>query len=147
MDTKDIDEAFLSANDFSQAEDVIAAHASMEWPGDYSMQEHIIGQGREALHYLMNYVPPNMHPMVFKVIRIKAFIDWPMDLSMRWHVEQQQQEATFFLEAAWNTTDQKRIALLKKARSEWPDDFVMQYHVYGQQVQAGIDLGAISPEA
>lgn len=82
-----------SADDYSDADQVIKEHCAAEWPDDFFMQKSSIEQQKQAVSKLKKGRPADITENEFSVIRKKAALDWPKDFFMRANQEQQQFEA------------------------------------------------------
>jgi hypothetical protein len=82
--------ASVQADEYVEAEEVIARHCEREWPDDYNMRAYCIEQQNEAVASLRAVVASDIPTAVFQQIRGKCAREWPDDYSMRHYCEQQQ---------------------------------------------------------
>jgi hypothetical protein len=78
------------ADEYSDADEVIARHCEREWPDDYNMRAYCIKQQRDAVASLKSTMHPEIPTAVLQQIRRKCAREWPDDYNMRHYCEQQQ---------------------------------------------------------
>lgn len=88
--TSPVPPGVFQANEYADAEEVIARHCEREWPDDYNMRAYCIAQQREAVTNLRAEKPEDIPPAVFQQIRARCAREWPDDYNMRVYCEQQQ---------------------------------------------------------
>ena len=85
-----IGQTLASADDYSDAEQVIRRHCKNAYPDDYSMRNFCTKQQRKALVVLKQGRPRDIPEDVFVQVRNKCAAEYPEDHTMRQYCEKQQ---------------------------------------------------------
>jgi hypothetical protein len=123
----------------------IKLKAAQEWPGDYSMQLHVVNEQSEAFEIMVHYEASlDMTNVINLKSMKKAKSEWQNDFVMQLHVFTEQAEAAFaffdFKPDAFPLEVVEEIRI--RAFSEWPDDFVMMLHTLNEELESWQQLNA-----
>jgi hypothetical protein len=115
----------------------IKVRAAVAWPGDYSMQAHVIGEQSEAFERISHYQTTlDMTNDVIACCMKRALLDWPDDFDMQVHVFDEQIEAAGdFFNAQFPEVPEDVLKEIRiRGFSEWPEDYSMMLHELTEQI-------------
>lgn len=122
----------------------IKAAAASEWPGDYSMQAHVIEEQTLSYRTMAAYRQKLSGNKVGETAIEKALTEWPDDYTMQVHVVEEQTAAAkaFFEYADLKVPSNIVEEIRARAFSEWPGDYEMMLHELQGQIEGWLQINS-----